>query len=232
MTENAAFTFGGVTYPLASQASDTSLLALCDPTIAKLVAFLASVLETHVGAALVGAADGVAPIAAMVANTISLNPSDVSKVDQLDFPLLAVWRKASEKKSRTGNWVHSEWRIGVAYILPPLSAARAIQLHPALNAVEQAIVNRLHLGYDPAFNSGERILAAAGIAACRVDKSEIGRWDVSNELDFHGWFAELVVSEQESPNTAGLHPLTGINVKATDGSDQSGNPVDLINARA
>lgn len=231
MTENAAFNFGGVRYPLSAQPSDTSLLAICDPTVAKLTDFFKSILETHVGPALIGAAAGVSPITQMVAMTIPINPSDVSKVDQLDFPLLAVWRKASEKKNKTSNWVHSEWRFGAAVIYPPLSASQAIQLHPSLNSVEQVITNRLHLGYDPSFNDGERILEAAGIAACRVLSSEIGRWDVSNDLDFHGWFAELIVSEQEMPNSEGLHPLTGANLKITDGTEQVGNPVDAINTR-
>jgi hypothetical protein len=231
LTENAAFNFGGVRYPLATQASGANLLETCDPSLAKLIAFVESVLTTHMGEALVGAAASVAPITDAVAMTISINPADVSKVDQLDFPLVAIWRKGSEKSSKTTNWVKSDWLFGAAFILPPLSAEQSIQLHPILNSVEQIITNRLHLGYDPSFNDGERILEAAGIAACRVTKSEIGRWDVSNELDFHGWFGELAVSEQEMPNSEGMHPLTGGSLKITDGTEQPSNPVDAINAR-
>jgi len=232
MTEPyGAFNFAGVSYPLLTQPSGGGLLSVCDPSVAKLIDFIESVLTTYMGAALVDAAATVAPIDAVVKMTSSVDPSSISKVDQLDFPHLAVFRKRAEKTQKTANWDQNTWRIGVAYIFPPLSAAQAIQLMPALNSVGHIITNRLHYGFDPAYNSGERILENSGMASCKVDSSEIGRWDVSNELDYHGWFAELVMVEQEmeTPN-AGLQTLSGTAAKITDESVQPGDPVDVINA--
>lgn len=228
--ENAAFRYGKVAYPLLSQSADADLLSICDPTIAKLLEFVESVLTTYLAPALLGAASGVAPIDEMVGTAISLNPSDVAKVDQLTFPILAIWRKTSEKSQRTANWQQAAWKLGIAYILPPLGAEQAIKLHPALNAVGQIIANRLHLGYDPAYNSSERIYLANDIAACRLVSSEIGRWDVDKGLDFHGWFGELGVSEQEMPTTEGLMTLSVSNIQVTDQGAQEGNPVDMVDA--
>jgi hypothetical protein len=229
--EKGAFKFAGVNYPLVAQPPGTELLAACDPTVAKILDFISSVLTTYLEAALVGSATGFAPIDAVVKMTTSVNPSDIAKTDQFDFPLLAISRWRSEKNQKTANWLQSTWRLRAAYIFPPLGAAQAIQLLPALNAVEQIIVNRLHYGFDPSYNNGERILETAGIASCRVLSSEIGRWDVSNELDFHGWFGELLMTEQEMPTTEGLEKLTVTTVKITDESTQPGNPDDVINAR-
>jgi hypothetical protein len=228
--ENGAFHYGKVRYPLLPQTAGADLLSLCDPTVSKLLEFLPSVLTTYIGPAFVSAATGESPITAMVAETISVNPSDLSKVDQLSFPLFAIWRDRSEKSLKTSNYQQSAWKMRVAYILPPLSAEQAIKLHPVLNAVGQVIANRLHLGYDPAYNNGERIFLGNDIAACRIVSSEIGRWDVDKGLDFHGWFGELALREQEMPTTEGLQTLTLTSVQLTDQSTQEGNPADVIDA--
>jgi hypothetical protein len=162
--------------------------------------------------------------------SISVNPSDVAKIDQLAFPLLAIWRKNSEKSQKTTNWQQAAWKLGIAYIYPPLSAEQSLKLHPALNAVGQIVANRLHYGRDPGYNSGERIFTANDIAACRLETSEIGRWDVDKGLDFHGWFGQLALTEQEMPTTEGLQRLTVSSVQATDQSTQEGNPTEVVNA--
>lgn len=231
--EFGAFKYASVNFPLRAQDPEADLLSTCDPTVAKLLDFFQSVLETYVSPALIGAASaGFAPIMQMVGVTVPIDPSLISKVDQLQLPILAVWRKKSTKSQRTANWQQSAWTMGVAYILPPLSAEQAIKLHPILNAVEQALSNRIHYGFDPNFNDGERIFLDNDIAACRIVSSEIGRWDVSKDLDFHGWFGELELIEQEMPTTEGLEKLSGMSFKNSDESASPGNPVEVVNANA
>lgn len=228
--EFGAFKYANVNFPLRSQDPETDLLPICDPTVAKLLDFFQSVLETYVEPALLGAAgSGFAPITQMVGVAVPIDPSLISKIDQLQLPILAVWRKKSTKSQRTANWQQSAWTMGTAFILPPLSAEQSIKLHPILNAVEQTISNRIHYGFDPAFNDGERVFLDNDIASCRIVSSEIGRWDVSKDLDFHGWFAELELIEQEMPTTEGLQRLSSIAFKNSDESASPGNPVEVVN---
>lgn len=230
--EFGAFRYGNVNYPLPSQPADTNLLAVCDPTVAKLLDFFQSILGTYVARAFLSASQGVTPITDMIGTAISIDPSLISKVDQLKPPIFAVWRKKSTKSQRTANWQHSVWTMGTAFILPPFSAEQAIKFHPILNAIEQTISSRVHYGFDPSYNDGERICLDNNIAAFRVLSSEIGRWDVSKDLDFHGWFAELELTEQEMPTTEGLEKLSGISYKVSDESASPGNPVEVVNANA
>ncbi len=224
------FRFANTDYPLQAQAAGADLLPVCDPTVAKLLDFFSSVLTTHIGAALSGASAGVAPIAATVGAAIPMNPSEVSKVEQLfnGSPLLAVWRRSSTKTDHTGNWRRSVWRFGAAYILPPLSAGQATKLYPILNAVDQILTQRVHQGFDPSYNNGERVFDDAEISGCLVIASEIGRWDtVGDSIDFHGWFGDLQVSEQEMPTTLDLPPFTGTDGQITDESVQENYPIDV-----
>lgn len=228
--EFGAFKYGKVQYPLAAQAGDASLLAVCDPAVAKLLDFWQSILTTYLAPALLSAASGVAPITEIVGTAISINPADVAKFDQLSLPIVAIWRKSSVKSQRTANWQQAIWKMGAAYIFPPLSAEQAIKLHPALNAVGQILSNRLHYGFDPSYNSGERIFLDNDIAACKLVSSEIGRWDVDKGLDFHAWLGELEMTEQEMATTEGLQSLSGASFKISDESASPGNPVEVVNA--
>jgi hypothetical protein len=229
------FVIGGVTYPLTTQATGTSLVDVCDPALAKLISFISFRVNLYLGDALTGAvAAGNPPIGANVRRTFSQDAlSLIAKAEQAAFPFLAIWRKKSKFDDRTSNWRQDTCTMGFAYVLPPMTLEQGEKFAHVLHAVTVIVKHSLYLGFDPAYNDSERIFETSGIASARLTTATYEPYRIGDLTDthFNAVVGELEVVEQVTPSDGGLQKLTVSTVKITDESTQPGNPDDVINAR-
>lgn len=224
-----AFTYGQVDYPLDTQSSGTSLLAVCDPLVTDILGFLSAVITAYAGDALIGASSsGFAPITSAVATTVSIDPETIAKVDQFKFPLLAVWRKNVKYAQQTQTWVQDRSRLGIAYILPPLTVVQSVRLLPILNSVSQIVNRCIRLGYDSNYQDGTTIFSKA---VPLMQSGEYQRFPFGDTMDFHAWTGDLEVWEQVTASSDGFSPLTGHSIIVTDESIEEGNPVEMAYVR-
>ena len=203
MSDFAIFKRGGVQFPLTSSTANP-LLKDADPAVWYALDFYKSVLATHIGPRLLAeAAKCSAPITAAVAATTWIDPG-ASPIDPtFRFPLLSVFRQASEFGYRTTIWTHTTSTWGVTYLLPPLATAgQAMPLVPIFKSVEDVILDRTEKGMDPAYASGVSAWASAGIEQARFVKGSYGMFVVPDGRQFFlGWHGTLEVIEREMPAT-------------------------------
>ncbi len=229
MTAPTPFQYGEVQYPLPAQTSGASLLSVADPLIATLLDFFAYRITTYVGDALTtAAASGGVVITSAVETKLSIDPMAIAKADQFKFPLLAVWRKRSDNSDKTTNWHSYLSKIGIAYILPPMTAAQSLRVWPILHGVNDVIDHSVMVGHDAGFDSDVRIFAEAETGRARLMRCEFSRYPFGDTMDFQAWTGELEVVELMRATTAGLPTYQGSNVSITDESVQPGNPIEMI----
>lgn len=230
----AGFRYGNTTFPLTAGLSGASLLETCDPNIGIILDYLAQVIETHAGAAIVAAcASGAAPITAAVAQKVWIEPRRdmLAKGAGFQFPMLAVWRRSGTWDDHTTEYRHDTSRIGVAYVLPPLSAAQALHVAPALTAIAHIVDFALKRGYDATYRGGERILIQNNIEKCKLLEGSFEPVTLgdSDAIVFHSWVGELMMVEgNELYDAPEALELTTIQTVITDQSVEEGNPADMI----
>jgi hypothetical protein len=226
------FKYGHVQYPLHSTDGTGSLLAVCDPVVATLLDYFAYRITTYVGDALVAASDGTqAPIVNAVETKLPIDPIAIAKADQFKFPLLAVWRKRSDFSDHSINWRQNVARLGIAYILPPMTAGQSIRLWSVLTAVSDIVDHSIKVGHDAGFNNDQTVFFDNDVARARLMTGEHVRIPFGDTMDFQAWLGEMELTETVRPSTEGLSLYTGSDIVITDESVQPGNPIEIIAAR-
>lgn len=210
-SENTTFKHGGATYPLPSALTNT-LLQDADPSLYYVLDFYAAILNTYMGTRLVAeAADCGAPITSAVAYKLPTDPADYLVEEQVQFPLLAVWRVREQLRDRTVTWRHdiAEWKV--SYVLPPLSPGQRERIVPVLRSIGRILDNRTEIGYDPAYSSGAKILGAsyANLETIYVTDAVYGAWEAGQQLVFPCVTLTLEVKERGASVAVAYDPITG-----------------------
>lgn len=200
MTDYAGFKHGSVTFPLATGTGNT-LLKDADPALFYLLEFYAAVLATHVEDKLLEYATACdAPITEAVAETLPLNPEPYLTEEHINFPLLAVYRKAS-KPIYIGSAKHSLDEFDIVYVLPPLEPGQAEQILPILKSVVSVLDNRTEQGMDPTHtptggSAGDHVWQTAGVAEAEIKEIRYGGYAPTEDLFFPSVILQLELKEK------------------------------------
>lgn len=225
--ERGTFAFAAAVYPLTS-ATTQSFLQDSDPALYYALDFCAGVLQIHLGArwaaecALANRADLGGSV---VRDKVPYDPAPYLTQDQLKPPILAIYRTRWETGDTTNFYenIQSQWQL--QYILPPLEIAQLERLNPALKAVMDVLVNRLHEGSDPAYLSNKQIWVDAKIEGMSVVSGKMGSYQSGGDLVFPAVLMELSVKERWEYVANSHDPLLGtdhqIDHKASDNTVQS-----------
>ncbi len=211
MSEFSSFKYGGTVYPLPTS-SPNSLLRDADPAVYWLLEYFSAILTTHLGARLVAEAIAAgAPVAEAVAYKTPLDPLPWLLEEHFTFPLLAVYRMSNAITRKSTNWSQDTCKLGVAYVLPPLTPGQAEVLMPVLTSVSRILASRIEQGFDPSFLNGARVLSAAyanlDTASFPADGS-FGVFQGMGNLEFPSWTGTLTITERQMPAPE-LVALTG-----------------------
>ncbi len=202
--DGGTFNYGGVSFPLTASTSNT-LLQDADPVLYWALQFYASVLTTHMGDRLLAVAqDADAPITAAVQYTTPLDPVPWLLEEHFRFPLLALYRISGKNGMRTYNWSHETTKLGIAYILPPLTAGQAEAVAPILSTIPLIIANRTQQGFDPAFMSGAKVWSGAFAGLENIDapvEGTFGMFPGVGDLAFPAWTGTITVNERQMSAT-------------------------------
>jgi hypothetical protein len=198
------FNYGGLKFPL-STSSGNSLLQDADPVIFHALAFYSAILTLHMGSRLLAeAAACSAPITQAVAYTTPLDPLPFLQEEHFNFPLLALYRVSEKNSYRTLNWSHGTSKIGIAYVLPPLTPGQAERILPILRAAPLIIANRTEQGFDPAYLNGAKVWSAAFAGLENIEapvESQYGSYPGVGNLVFPAWTATITVNERQMRET-------------------------------
>lgn len=214
MADNySTFKHGGTLFPLPSAVTN-GLLRDADPALFYALDFYTTVIRTHLTTRLAAEATaiGYASIDNAVAMAVPYHPLPFMTEEQLRFPLLAVYRKADTFNDRTMTWRLSTGEWGLDYILPPMNAAQAERLLPALNAVRVIVENRTDLGFDPSWNTSARVWGSsyANLEKIDLQASAIQLWQLGDGLPFHALACTLTVRERQMPVAGAFETLTRV----------------------
>lgn len=217
-----AFKYGNTVFPI--QNSSPTLLTSCDPSLAKILDYLSTMITAYAGEALLSlgeirATDNQAmPLQRAVAMVAPIEPDTIAKVEQFQFPLVCAWRKSAKYEERTANWISDVTKLGFAYILPPLTGHQSIIYTPFLNSVAQLCNYALNTGHDVAYNNDERIALNNNISRLRLLTGTFGSYDFAGKglpPYWPAWVAEIELTEQQTPYVVGIPSLTGTDFTVT-----------------
>lgn len=182
-----------------------TLLQDADPVVYWALQFYASVLATHMGARLLQEAAGVnAPITQAIAFTTPLDPLQWALEEHFQFPLLALYRVSAKSSYRTYNWSQQTTKLGIAYILPPLTAGQAEAIAPILATIPIILANRTEQGFDPAFQNGAKVWSGAFAGLQDIDapvEGSFGMLPGLEDLAFPSWTGFITVNERQMAET-------------------------------
>ena len=232
---------GGVVLPLTASTAN-SLLRDADPALFHVLDFVRYLLRTNLEARL--AAESLvcgAEITAAVRTAIPFDPSPYLTADQIQFPLLAIYRQSAESESRTQAWTTSVSTLNIDYVLPPLSAGQAERILPILHACSALMARSIQLGADPGYAPqggvlGQPVWQFAGIEKIDLGSEKYGVWTDGGELVFHAWSAQLRLSERTtyshgfpgSVSSQDYQPLGDVNIHEDITDSESGTVVPDI----
>lgn len=214
MADNySLFKHGGVAFPLATAVTN-GLLKDADPALYYALDFYTTIIRTHLTTRLAAEATacGYTSITNAVAMAVPYHPLPFMAEEQLKFPLLAVYRKSDTFNDRTMTWRLSTGEWGLDYILPPMTAAQAERLLPALNAVRVIVENRTDLGFDPSWTSSARVWNSSYANFEKIDlqSSAIQLWQLGDGLPFHALACTLAIRERQMPVSGAFETLTRV----------------------
>lgn len=213
------FEFGNVVFPLTAQPTAGSLLAVCDPALAKLIDFLSFRINAYIATALRDVTGGKnPPIPITIRRALSVDPiANVTTTEQVAFPLFAVWRDRSKMSDRTLNWRQDVHDMGWAFMLPAMTLEQGEKYAHVLHAVVDIVNTSLRQGYDPAYNSGERIFLTTNISKAMCTEARYEPYKIADltETRFYSVFGNLEVVEQQEPYTVGLSTFVGADLTVT-----------------
>jgi hypothetical protein len=212
--ELGAFKIGAAEFPL-TDSTDNSLLEDADPALYHAALLLASALETYVGdrllaqAALIGL-----NLQGAVVKTVSLDPVEFLLHDQFKFPLFCLYRTKDtwSDLAQVGSKSTSTWHF--SYVLPPLNPNQQLALHPILRAASVALRRTVTMGWDPAYNDGEKVWDTYGVQKARLTEATYG--GIEKMVGDAGQFyrsltGTIVVEEREVPLPSAFRTFTGVN---------------------
>jgi len=149
-----ALTIGGITYPLAAQATGATLLPVADPFLAAALPFWQTCIDTYLSSAYVAVMANQVTAAANAACVTTWPVDPVPWIDIVTFrpPLLACYPVS-------GNWnrLTSEHD-------------RDAMLYRLINLIMLVTEQQS----DPSYNSGQKVWSAAGCTSVAIGSWEIG----------------------------------------------------------
>ena len=228
----SVFQVGPAVFPLTTASGD-SLLWDGDRALWFLLDFSRFCVEHYLGDRLVAEmsaagmllSDG-SPITSAVSSSLSYDPQPYMSSEQLQFPLLAVYRKSvAEKRERVG-FEDDLTTFGANYILPPLGAAQAERILPILGAVWKVLRAKTSQGWDPAYIPRGGLVAQPGpfyppygnLDELGLVKASFGVMQGAGSLVFPTLLMEGYMKERDNPppqSVAHLAPYEGADVTTT-----------------
>jgi len=211
MADYGSFQHGGVTYPLTA-ATTNSLLTDADPALALASGFFAGVLQIYLGARLAAEGSLVGlTFANAVGKTLSVEPTPVFLANEMRWPVLALYRRSQVVDEHTIAWEKDVGTWELAYLLPPMTPRQTDRLDPVLRSVTVVLAHAITQGYDPAYLSGAKIWAQAGIKRARMVSAKWGPYDLI-ESTTHLYRAVnciIEVEERDMPFNGALDVFAG-----------------------
>ena len=225
MADYGQFKFGNTVYPLTVSLAN-SFLKDANPPIFYGLDYLASMIQTHVGArwdAAVTAA-GLPALVGIIKTALPYDPIQDLLTQQVKFPMLALWEKESVTEKKSFSWTHSKKTWNVLFSLPPLTSSQKELLYPVLYAVDAIIRRSIEQGFDPAYNSSQEVWSAGfgGLESIQLNKSQFGNLpSIQNDkMFFPTLFLTISANVREEFNTNFLETLAGIDTtQQLDGYD-------------
>lgn len=232
------FQYGSTVYPLVAGEA-TSLLPVCDPALAKILDYLKFAILKYANAAIIATVaipetdDSATTIQSAIRQVAPIDPDTIARAEQWQFPLWCGWSKSVKYNHKTLNWVCDVRRVGLAYILPPLTASQSIRWLPILNSISEICNAALAAGHDVDYNDNERILVDNQITAARLISADFGAYDFAGSGKppyFPAWVADLELEKKQSSYTTGLVDFDGADIVATHQSDDDLSTTIAANA--
>lgn len=224
MADYSSFVHGGAAYPL-SATSTNSLLQDADPAVFFALDYFRTVIPLYLGARVLAELNASVPIGAftsVLAQWVPYDPAPYLQEQQLQFPLLAVYRVQEQDEDRTANWPHRMCRWAAQYILPPLTSGQMQRVAPILKAVGDVLQNRIENMFDPGYNSGASPWKSAGLESIKLVEGSYGRFSDGGNMTFPTWKGTLLVKERVMPSPpSAFQPFAGI-----DTSEDLASPVN------
>lgn len=217
------FKIGEVVSPLSSISSNP-LLIDADPALNAIVKYLQACIKTHAEARFVTEALAVnykqadkVVFSNLVPTALHYDPVPFFTQSQYKFPLLAVYWTGTTKVEPQWSQAYymRERKLNLIYVLPPFDIAQAFALDPILNHVENVIINRLKLRYEPTYQDGYLVLDNAGICDIDFVESSIGEYKVrktgaTQDVNYPSLLIELRLREKQ--DYVANPSLSGVNV--------------------
>lgn len=224
MADSNVFRHGQVQYPLTADTTN-SLLRDADPALYYALDFFAAVLRIHIGERLLAQAalEGLKFPDAVV-RTLNIEPSPHLLAHQLQFPLLAIYRRHEDSDSDSITVDKDVSELEFSYVLPPLNPRQLEQLYPILRAASRVIAKAARKGFDNGYNNGQRVWPLAGIERARVTRASYGVYEPIDEVasSFRAVVGTIKMAELDDVTDDTLDPLDGvtgsIHLKANDGT--------------
>lgn len=242
--ENRFFKVGNVVSPVTGSISTTPLADLA-PYRSMLLDFLPFIITTHLGSrwtaeinalGLNGSVPGEPNFSNIVGQVLPYNPFPTAKQTDVRFPLLSVFQTNSVPDKTKSAWFTIQRMVDVVYMFPSFTAYQKERLNPFLDHIERVVVDRLLDSKDDAYNSGQDVLALAGIERLRVINVENDVFKGSPTTDeyFQCITFHLQIDERRMPYTAQFENFSGVDVHidipsgSADGGQVSSPYLDLI----
>lgn len=223
MVDYASFAHGAVVYPLTTSTGN-SLLQDADPAIFHALDYLAWSLEYFMGTRItevVASLTPAPPFDSAVGSSIPYDPTDYLTTEQFTFPMLAVWRSEDKLKDQSEVWRTNACAVGIAYVLPPLSAGQAEALLPTLHAAKSIIDHAVRQGWHPEYTpqggaEGDRVWGSdhANLQTIDVTEAKYGHFPAldGSGLKFPAVVIDAVIHERDEAVAGAFETMAGANL--------------------
>lgn len=216
------FQMGNSIYPLEDTLTN-SLLDDADPGLSAALKFIRACLKLHIEDRFLAEAIGAsykqgdkANFNDFVPSSLHYDPTPYFTQSQYKFPLLAMyWTKTKEVNTRFSQAYFTKTReFNLLYIIPPFDVSQAFKLDPVFNAVENVIINRLKLRYEPNYADGYLVLDDAGIQDINIMSATRGDYIIrkagsTQDVVYPSVLFEVEMVERqnyvEQPTLAGIN---------------------------
>ena len=229
--QDGYFRLGAATYPLPATSANSSLYDI-DRTTYYMLDFCEGILNHHLGDRWTAECNAVSrsDINQIVAMKIPYNPEPYLQTDQLKLPLLAVyrtrWSKVEEKNISTHH-VFSE--LEIMWICKPLTAAESERLVPFQQGIAAVLTDRNEIGYDPNYNSGQRVGTLSGFEELTTNSAEFGLFtDADSNLAIPVVKLNISIREKKEPVVGEYQSFAGVDVQEYLEDDQTATSIDLV----
>ena len=232
MTDYSSFQRGGVQYPLTPSTANAPIVD-ADPAMNLAGNFLAGMLQIHLGARL-AAEGGVVGLqfASAVGNILNVEPTPVFLATDMRWPVFGIYRKTTTFNELTAVWEQdiSQWEF--VYILPPMTPRQTERLEPMLRAAVVVIDHAITQGFDPAYMSGAKVWALAGIKRVRLVSVKHGPYEPLEATDrlFRAVSGIIEVEERDMPIAAAFDLFSGADIAVDNVSGQKTVVSDVADA--